>query len=83
MKDKDFIDIYDEDGNVNTMELVFEFPYKNINYIIYKDNSNILYAAKYEKSIDEDFNSDLTREELALCQKVFKEIKSGKSGNSK
>lgn len=76
MQDKDYIEIYDKNGNVKEMELVFEFQNNNINYIIYKSpDNNELFAAKYQKSIDEDFDSNLSEEELKLCNKVFEELK--------
>lgn len=76
MQDKDYIEIYDKEGNAKEMELVFGFQNNDINYIIYKSlDNNQLFAAKYQKSIDEDFDSNLSEEELTLCNKVFEELK--------
>ena len=70
--EKSLIDIYDSNGNIITMELLLQFNHNTINYIVYKDlDGNKMYAAKYIKSIDEDFNTYLTKEELELVNKVY------------
>lgn len=75
MEDKDFILIYDNNGNETQMEIVFSFENNNINYIIYRNNiSKQLYAAKYINDINEDFDSNLTQEELSLCNNVFERL---------
>ena len=84
MNNKDYIEIQDAEGNVSTMELVFEFEYQTVNYIIYKElNKNILYAAKYYNDIEQDFCSNMTKEELEMCQKVFEELQNGNYNNNK
>ena len=76
---KDYIDIYDANGNVTTMELVFGFECNKIHYIVYKPlDGEDLYAAKYIKSINEDFDSNLTSEELDVCNKIYEEMKNDK-----
>lgn len=76
---KDYIDIYDADGNVTTMELVFQFERNKIYYIVYKPiDGEELYVAKYKKGINDDFDSNLTSEELEICNKVYEEIKNDK-----
>ena len=72
---KSLIDIYDASGKVTTMELLFSFKNNEINYIIYKEpNKEQLYAAKYIKNINEDFDSNLSESELQLCNKIYEEV---------
>lgn len=79
MNKKDLIDIYDVDGNITKMELVLKFELNNMNYIIYRTMDNKEYfAAKYQKGINIDFNSDLSDEELKICNKIYEEISNDK-----
>ena len=75
MNEKSLIDIYDSKGNVITMELVLSFRMNNINYIVYKELDNDkMYAAKFIKNINEDFDSNLSIKELELVNAVYKEM---------
>lgn len=75
MNEKSLIDIYDFKGNIITMELVLSFKINNINYIVYKElNNNNMYAAKFIKNINEDFDSNLSSGELEMVNRVYKEM---------
>ena len=79
MNEKSLIDIYDSEGKVITMELVFSFKVNDINYIVYKELDNDdMYAAKFVRDINEDFDSNLSVEELELVNKVYKEMQNDK-----
>ena len=72
---KSLLDIYDSKGNSITMELVLSFRMDNINYIVYKELDNDkMYAAKFIKNINEDFDSNLTSQELEMVNKIYKEM---------
>lgn len=75
MKEKSLIDIYDSKGNIITMELVLSFRMNDINYIVYKELDNDkMYAAKFIKSINDDFDSNLSAAELEMVNKIYKEM---------
>ena len=75
MNDKSLIDIYDSKGNIITMELVLSFRMNNMNYIVYKELDNDkMYAAKFIKNINEDFDSNLSPGELEMVNKIYKEM---------
>ena len=75
MNEKSLIDIYDSKGNIITMELVLSFRMNNINYIVYKELDNDkMYAAKFIKNINEDFDSNLSPGELEMVNKIYKEM---------
>ena len=75
MNEKSLIDIEDSKGNIITMELVLSFNMNNINYIVYKELDNDkMYAAKFIKNINEDFDSNLTPEEIDMVNRVYGEI---------
>jgi len=75
MNEKSLIDIYDSKGNIITMELVLSFRMHNVNYIVYKELDNDkMYAAKFIKNINEDFDSNLTFQELEMVNKIYKEM---------
>ena len=74
---KNYIDIYDEVGNKKQMEIVSTFNLKGFssNYIIYSEiDKSHFYIAKYEGNNMSDIDTNLSNEELVLCNKVFKEI---------
>lgn len=80
MIDNNLFEIYDSKGKILKMELVFSFEFNGIKYIIYKEiNSEQLYAAKFIKNINEDFDSNLTKEELEMCNKVYEELRNDKN----
>ncbi len=75
MKDTTFIDIYDAANNVVKMELILSFSVNNTNYIVYRElDSDKMYAAKFTKDINKDFDPNLTSEELEIVNKVYKEV---------
>lgn len=75
MDNKSLIDIYDSNGNVITMEVIFSFKIIDINYIVYKElYSDKMYAAKFINDINEDFDSDLSPQELELVNNMYKEV---------
>ena len=57
------------------MELVLSFRMNDINYIVYKELDNDkMYAAKFIKSINDDFDSNLSAAELEMVNKIYKEM---------
>lgn len=73
MNDKSLIDIYDSIGNIVTMELVLSFKVNNTTYIVYRELDNEkMYAAKFIKNINEDFDSNLNSQELELVNKIYR-----------
>ncbi len=74
---KDFIDIYDEDGKVEKMELVLKFNLKGYshNYIIYRDlEKKHYYIAKYNGENMVDLDTNLSDKELELAELIFKKV---------
>lgn len=76
----DLINITDQDNNIIKMEVVSTFKVKDLkwNYIIYRDlEKEHYYLAKYMEN-KEDLITDLTDEEIKLCNSIFnKVIKNG------
>ncbi|MBQ6687205.1 MAG: DUF1292 domain-containing protein [Bacilli bacterium] len=73
--EKSLINIYDADGNKTLMELILSFTSNGYNYIVYKDlNNNKMYAAKFKKSISEDFDANLSAEELEMVNRIYEEL---------
>ena len=74
---KDLIEVYDENNNKEEMEVVttFKLDEYDYNYIIYRTlDQKHYYVAKYKGENIVDLNTDLSNEELILCNKVFKEV---------
>ena len=74
---KNYIDVYDENGNHKQMEVVSTFNLEGFsdNYIIYSEtDKSHFYIAKYKGDQIIDLDTNLSNEELILCNKVFKEI---------
>lgn len=74
---KDFIDVYDEDGKVEKMELVLKFNLKGYswNYIIYRDlEEKNYYIAKYNGENMVDLDTNLSDKELELAELIFKKV---------
>ena len=84
MEEKDYIYVYDKDGNKTKMELVFAMNSEDgkSQYIVYKELDKIVpvYMAKIKLG-DEliDLDTNLTKEERDLIEKKFKEIITGRS----
>ena len=74
---RDYIDVYDENGQIKKMEVVtiFRLDGYDFNYIIYKeiDNSHY-YIAKYMGEDIVDLDTNLSDKELKLANLVFKEV---------
>lgn len=74
---RDYIDVYDENGQIKKMEVVtiFRLDGYDFNYIIYKeiDNSHY-YIAKYRGEEIVDLDTNLSNKELELANLVFKEV---------
>lgn len=73
----DLIKIYNKNGVGKYMEVVSTIEIKELeyHYIIYKDKkTNRYYAAKYKESEDE-LDTNLSKEELDLCNSVLEEVK--------
>ena len=74
---KDYIKIYDQNNNERTVEIVttFKLEQYNSNYIIYKelDNSHY-YIAKYNGEDIVDLDTDLSKEEISLVEKIFEGV---------
>ena len=78
MEERDFIYIYDKDGKKIKMELVFAMNSEDgeSQYIVYKEIDKIVpvYMAKIKLSDGIiDLDTDLTKEEKSLVEKMFKE----------
>lgn len=71
------IDIYSDDGKITPMEVVLVFKieeYKS-NYIVYRElDKSKTYIAKFRGDKMLDLDTNLTDEELKLCNKFFKEV---------
>ena len=75
MDKKSLINIYDSNGNAITMEVIFSFKIIDINYIVYRElDSDKMYAAKFINDINEDFDSNLSSQELELVNNMYKEV---------
>ena len=72
---KDYIEIYDENNNTSKMEIVCTFKLQGFKYtyIIYKDNSNHHYLAKYLDNQD-NLITDISDKEYEYASKVFDEV---------
>lgn len=74
---RDYIDVYDENGQIKKMEVVtiFRLDGYDFNYIIYKeiDNSHY-YIAKYMGEEIVDLDTNLSDKELELANLLFKEV---------
>ncbi len=74
---KDIIEVFDENNNKKEMEVVTTFTLEEFdyNYIIYRElDKSHYYIAKYKGENFVNLNTDLSNEELILCNKVFKEV---------
>ena len=74
---KDIIEVFDENSNKKQMEVVTTFTLEEFdyNYIIYRElDGSHYYVAKYKGENMVDLNTNLSKEELILCNKVFKEV---------
>ena len=74
---KDIIEVFDDDNNKKEMEVVtiFTLDEFDYNYIIYRElDKSHYYIAKYKGENIVNLNTDLSNEELILCNKVFKEV---------
>lgn len=77
MENKDYIEIFDENG-IRKMEIVltFENPdYPEYNYIVYKEfeNDNQVFAGRIKKQEDATLETNLSNAEKEFVQKVFDE----------
>ena len=74
---KDYIDIYDKDGNIEKMEAVtiFKLEGYEFNYIIYRTlDQKHYYIAKYIGDDMVELNTDLNEEEMKLANKILESI---------
>lgn len=74
---KNYIDIYDENDNKKQMEVVaiFKLDGYDFNYIIYSElDKSHYYIGKYKGEEIVDLNTDLSNQELVLCNKVLKAV---------
>lgn len=74
---KDYIEIIDQFNNKRMVEVVTTFklePY-NSNYIIYKELDNSKnYVAKYNDEEIADLDTNLSKEEISLIEKIFEGV---------
>lgn len=72
----DYIYITDKDNNKLKMEVasIFDIDNSPFHFIIYcKPDRSHYYLAKYMDNV-EDLYTDITNEELEVCNKIFKEV---------
>lgn len=77
MENKDYIEIFDENGS-KKMEIVLSFEnpsYPEYNYIVYKEfeSSNQVFAGRMKKQEDSVLETNLSDEEKEFVQNVFDE----------
>lgn len=75
---KDVIEVFDKESNeYKKMEVVTIFNLNNypLNYIIYREiNKSHYYVAKYKEANYSDLDTNLSNDELKLCEEVFKNV---------
>lgn len=72
----DLIEIKDQNGQKKKMEVVTIFGLENKveKYIIYRElDASHYYVAKF-KNNENDLDTNLSKEEYELCNKIFKEV---------
>lgn len=80
---KEYIDIYDANGNAKKMEIMFTCNNDGKNYIVYKDTDGTLYAAKYNDNVEiTDLDTNLSADELNKLNEVYSKIKEGLNDNN-
>lgn len=62
------------DGSEEEMNLICTFNIKGNNYMIYSDNNTNYYVGKYKELDNIVIDTQLTPEELMMCNKVFEEM---------
>lgn len=76
MKDKDYIEIYDENNNVKKMEIVLTFQTKEqleYNYIVYQDiESKTLFGGKIKIGENSILETNLTDKEKKIINENLK-----------
>ena len=73
----DTIDIYEKDGTKKVMEIVtvFNIAEYESNYIIYREIDKMkTYIAKYKGDKLINLDTNLTEEELNICNEMFERI---------
>lgn len=71
------IDIYSKNGKKTVMELLLAFKLENYeyNYVIYRElDKSKTYVARYKGNQKLDLDTNLSKEELFLCNKLFMEV---------
>lgn len=71
------IDIYSKNGDKVVMELLLAFKLENYkyNYVIYRElDKSKTYVARYKGDKKLDLDTNLSKEEIVLCNKVLKEV---------
>lgn len=68
-----YIEIIDDQGNESTYEIVttFKIDGYSSNYVVYKDGSDTYFYGKYDGSSMSFLDTNLSQEEIALCQEEF------------
>ena len=75
---KDLIEITDKNNNKRKVELITKFKLEGYeyNYIIYREiDKSHTYIAKYEGDEIVKLNTDLSKQELALAEMIYKGVK--------
>lgn len=71
------IEIYEKSGTKKTMEIVTTFQIEefNSNYIIYRElDKSRTYIAKYKGDKLIDLDTNLSEQELRICNELFERI---------
>lgn len=69
----DKIKIKTDNDEIIEMEVVLTYKNRDKDYVIYKDQENVHYIAKYNYSNDE-LDTDLTEEEITFGEQVLNEV---------
>lgn len=69
----DTITIKTNDNAVIEMEVVLTYQNNGVDYVIYKDDDNVHYIAKYNHE-NEELNTYLSDEEISFGEQVLNEV---------
>lgn len=69
----DTITIKTNDNAVIEMEVVLTYQNNGVDYVIYKDDDNVHYIAKYNYE-NEELNTYLSDEEISFGEQVLNEV---------